>query len=105
MSIFQVSNLLVTGGRFLSLTFAQPHFRKKLLCQPQFDWSVDHLTYGEGFYFFFYIMVKGQPLLQPECTHEEEREERKVVACYSDSEDEDFLERIINTLDEESHSS
>ncbi|NWQ62975.1 EFMT4 methyltransferase, partial [Neopipo cinnamomea] len=62
----EVSRVLRPGGCFLSITFAQPHFRKPHYAQEAFGWSLRHTTCGDGdagaFHYFLYIMRKGQPL-------------------------------------------
>jgi len=50
------------SGRFLSLTFAQPHFRMPFYAKEKYQWSVDHETFGLGFHYHCFIMTKGQPL-------------------------------------------
>lgn len=47
------------GGRFLSLTFAQPHFRSPFYAKDKYSWNVTHETFGTGFHYFCYIMTKG----------------------------------------------
>lgn len=58
----QVSRVLRPHGRFISITFAQPHFRKRHYAQPAYGWSVQHTTYGSGFHYFLYTMRKGEEL-------------------------------------------
>lgn len=58
----QVSRVLRPEGRFISITFAQPHFRKRHYAQPIYGWSVCHVTYGNGFHYFLYVMRKGEKL-------------------------------------------
>ncbi|XP_053246718.1 EEF1A lysine methyltransferase 4 [Podarcis raffonei] len=58
----EVSRVLRPGGRFISITFAQPHFRKRHYAQPAYGWSVRHTTYGSGFHYFIYVMRKGEEL-------------------------------------------
>uniref|UniRef100_A0A8C8VGF4 EEF1A lysine methyltransferase 4 n=1 Tax=Pelusios castaneus TaxID=367368 RepID=A0A8C8VGF4_9SAUR len=58
----EVSRVLRPGGRFISITFAQPHFRKRHYAQPAYGWSLCHTTYGTGFHYFLYVMCKGQEL-------------------------------------------
>lgn len=58
----QVSRVLRPGGRFVSISFAQPHFRKPHYAQPAYGWSLRHETYGTAFHYFLYTMVKGQAL-------------------------------------------
>ncbi|XP_069474913.1 EEF1A lysine methyltransferase 4 [Ambystoma mexicanum] len=58
----EVSRVLRPGGRFISITFAQPHFRKRHYAQPGYSWSISCSTYGSDFHFFFYVMRKGEDL-------------------------------------------
>ncbi|XP_061493455.1 EEF1A lysine methyltransferase 4 [Rhineura floridana] len=58
----EVSRVLRPGGRFISITFAQPHFRRRHYAQPAYGWSVQHATYSSGFHYFLYIMRKGEAL-------------------------------------------
>lgn len=58
----QVSRVLKLGGRFISITFAQPHFRKQLYTREEFGWSVRHDAYGSSFHYFLYVMTKGEAL-------------------------------------------
>ena len=58
----QISNILKTGGRFISITFSQPHFRKTYLANCEYDWSITINTFGIYFHYFFYVMEKGKEL-------------------------------------------
>ncbi|KAI5940357.1 endothelin-converting enzyme 2 isoform X6 [Manis javanica] len=58
----EVSRVLVTGGRFISLTSAAPHFRTRHYAQACYGWSLRHATYGSGFHFHLYLMQKGKEL-------------------------------------------
>ncbi|XP_062832925.1 EEF1A lysine methyltransferase 4 [Anolis carolinensis] len=60
--LMEVSRVLRPGGRFISITFAQPHFRKRHYAQAAYGWSIRHATYGDGFHYFFYVMAKGEEL-------------------------------------------
>lgn len=67
----QVSRVLRPGGCFISITFAQPHFRKPHYAQEAFGWSLRHATCGDtgdtgAFHYFLYVMRKGQPLDAPD---------------------------------------
>nr|XP_026691000.1 EEF1A lysine methyltransferase 4-like [Ciona intestinalis] len=59
-----VSRVLVNGGRFVSITFAQPLFRKKLYVRSIFGWNVQTFSIGEGgcLQYFVYVMEKGKQL-------------------------------------------
>ncbi|NXS94877.1 EFMT4 methyltransferase, partial [Jacana jacana] len=65
-ALAEVSRVLRPGGCFISITFAQPHFRKPHLAQESFGWSLRHVPCGDGdpsaFHYFLYVMRKGQPL-------------------------------------------
>ena len=56
----QASRVLKTGGHFISITFSQPHFRGRILCQDKYSWSVRHWTFGEHFHYFYYLTTKGE---------------------------------------------
>ncbi|XP_065559127.1 EEF1A lysine methyltransferase 4-like isoform X2 [Artemia franciscana] len=58
----QISRILVKGGKFISLSFTQPHFRKPIYAKPEFNWSFNYSTYGDYFHYFFYVMTKGESL-------------------------------------------
>ncbi|KAF3699290.1 Endothelin-converting enzyme 2 [Channa argus] len=61
-ALTQISRCLKPGGRFVSVTFAQPFFRKRLYSRNEYNWSIKHDSYGEGFEYFVYIMTKGEEL-------------------------------------------
>ncbi|KAH0624295.1 hypothetical protein JD844_007995 [Phrynosoma platyrhinos] len=97
----EVSRVLRPGGRFISITFAQPHFRKRHYAQPAYGWSVRHSVYGDGFHYFFYVMVKGEGLSPSDLAlgqslHLPPRTPSpEVDCCYlRDSEDENYLSAI-----------
>ena len=58
----KVSKLLKDNGVFISITFAQPHFRKPLYAHDDYNWSIELHTIGETFHYFIYVMTKGQKL-------------------------------------------
>ncbi|CAL8345422.1 unnamed protein product [Merluccius merluccius] len=96
----EVSRVLKPRGRFLSLTFAQPHFRKRLYARRAFGWSLAHHTYGDGFHFFFYVMTKGEELSPQDAALETrllEEAKEPPAACVTspqEIETEDFLRNI-----------
>ena len=51
--------VLCEGGRFISITFDQPHFRRPFLEATGLTWDVQLQTFGEGFHYFVYTMHKG----------------------------------------------
>ncbi|XP_071454716.1 EEF1A lysine methyltransferase 4-like [Hetaerina americana] len=60
----QVSRILKDNGKFISVTFTQPHFRIPMFINEKYRWDVEQKTFGEFVQYFFYICVKGRPLSQ-----------------------------------------
>ncbi|KAG8222812.1 hypothetical protein J437_LFUL005018 [Ladona fulva] len=58
----QVSRILTRNGRFISVTFTQPHFRLPMYVKEKYEWDVEQLTFGDCVQYFFYICTKGKPL-------------------------------------------
>ncbi|XP_061696175.1 EEF1A lysine methyltransferase 4 [Syngnathoides biaculeatus] len=58
----EVSRCLKPGGLFVSVTFAQPFFRKRLYARSEYNWSIKQYSYGDGFEYFVYVMAKGNAL-------------------------------------------
>lgn len=75
----QVSNILKPGGKFISITFAQPHFRRPLYAQSKYSWSVCLSSFGDTFHFFYFVMEKGQSLSLKD-QHAEEIARQKKLA-------------------------
>ncbi|XP_066565937.1 EEF1A lysine methyltransferase 4 isoform X2 [Amia ocellicauda] len=93
----EISRVLKPGGRFISVTFAQPHFRKRLYAQEQFGWSIRHWSYGGGFQYFFYVLTKGEELSPEDRALERspaKRDTPSMAAFLEDSDPEDYLNRI-----------
>ncbi|XP_072330194.1 EEF1A lysine methyltransferase 4 isoform X1 [Scyliorhinus torazame] len=93
----EISRILRKGGRFISITFAQPHFRKQLYAKRDYKWSIKHQTYGTDFHYHFYTMTKGEILssgdqeLEDKCS---QRAEPKATAYLQITENEDYLNNI-----------
>lgn len=53
--------VLTSGGMFLSITFAQPHFRRPLLLAPELSWNMQHTAFNQdgGMHHHFYALQKG----------------------------------------------
>jgi hypothetical protein len=51
--------MLKDDGVFISITFAQPHFRKPVYALDKYNWSIEQFTVGETFHYFIYVMKKG----------------------------------------------
>lgn len=67
--------VLGDDGVFISVTFAQPHFRRRFVLAPGYAWGMHVATFGEEFHYFVYTMRKGQrqtvdvPVSSPGATH------------------------------------
>lgn len=91
--------MLKPSGRFVSVTFAQPHFRKRLYARAEYGWSIQHHTYGQGFHYFLYVLTKGEELSQEDAALEQRvRLEAEAppteTVTFEDTESEDFLANI-----------
>ncbi|XP_067934169.1 EEF1A lysine methyltransferase 4-like [Watersipora subatra] len=91
-----VSHVLKKDGKFISMTWAQPHFRKRLLAKRQYDWSIDTKKFGTGFEYFIYIMKKGQSLSEKDASLGLTKSTSGLVQSEETLEDdvEDFLNHI-----------
>lgn len=82
----------------MSVTFAQPHFRKKLYARQEYGWSINHYHYGDSFHYFLYVLTKGEEL-SPEDAALERRvhsqtDDLPTVVTFPEDENEDFLTNI-----------
>ncbi|XP_039621286.1 EEF1A lysine methyltransferase 4 [Polypterus senegalus] len=93
----EVSRVLCPGGRFVSITFSQPHFRKRHYARRELDWSIQHYSYGSGFHYFMYVMTKGEPL-SPQDSELEDKLLKvtcpSLTPCLEGSDSEDYLNKI-----------
>ncbi|KAK9286443.1 hypothetical protein L1049_014840 [Liquidambar formosana] len=55
-----VHRVLKPDGIFISISFGQPHFRRPLFHAPEFTWSIEWSTFGDGFHYFVYVLKKGR---------------------------------------------
>ncbi|KAF6728492.1 hypothetical protein FQA47_008658 [Oryzias melastigma] len=94
----QISRCLKPKGRFISITFAQPFFRKRLYARSQYGWSIQHSSYGDGFEYFFYVMTKGESLKPEDAALEksftEDSTATQSVTATENEGKEDFLSNI-----------
>ncbi|XP_014663422.1 PREDICTED: methyltransferase-like protein 13 [Priapulus caudatus] len=58
----EVARVTTQCGKFISVTFSQPHFRVPLLMKVLHGWSVQPETFGNAFSYFFYVATKGRSL-------------------------------------------
>lgn len=94
--MLQISRFLKPDGHFISITFAQPHFRKPLYAKTQFQWAIDTVTFGDTFHYFVYNMTKGRTLSETDTALEKRHAARRnvpkeEVVYLTDSDDDDFL--------------
>lgn len=82
----------------MSVTFAQPHFRKKLYARQEYGWSINHYHYGDSFHYFLYILTKGDELSPEDAALERcvysKTEDPPSVVTFQEAENEDFLSNI-----------
>ncbi|XP_042185529.1 EEF1A lysine methyltransferase 4 [Oncorhynchus tshawytscha] len=94
----EISRVLKPGGRFLSVTFAQPHFRKRLYARHDYCWSVRTRSYGDGFQYFLYVLTKGEELSPEDATLErrllEEAQDPPNAVRTQEADTESFLYSI-----------
>ncbi|XP_038164215.1 EEF1A lysine methyltransferase 4 [Cyprinodon tularosa] len=98
-ALTEISRCLRPGGRFVSITFAQPFFRKRLYARTEYNWSVRHDSYGEGFEYFVYVMTKGEQLSPEDAALEnklleEFKSQPTSIPTHQDEDDNDFLSNI-----------
>lgn len=58
--ISEMYRVLKRGGRFIYITFSQPHFRKPYLLNEKYEWTLELLTIGESSHYFIYILTKKE---------------------------------------------
>ncbi|XP_056246287.1 EEF1A lysine methyltransferase 4 [Seriola aureovittata] len=103
-ALTEISRCLKPGGRFVSVTFAQPFFRKRLYARTEYNWSIKQYSYGEGFQYFVYVMTKGEQLspedaaLEKKLLEKNQLEDTKStptrIATTQNEDNEDFLSNI-----------
>lgn len=96
-TLTEISRSLKPGGRFISITFANPFFRKRLYARTEYNWSIEHYTYGDGFEYYVYVLTKGQPLSPEDAALERELQDKvSPSACTTtnDLQEEDFMSTI-----------
>ena len=84
--------MLKTGGKFISIAFAQPHFRKPHYARQVFNWYVEQKHFGNNFHYYYYVMQKGMGLSQKDIEKERERVEKRTAEKSEDSQDVKYLE-------------
>lgn len=44
--LFRWHRILKPGGKYIQITFGQPHFRKRVLVKPEYNWELQTRTVG-----------------------------------------------------------
>ncbi|KAJ8763350.1 hypothetical protein K2173_002233 [Erythroxylum novogranatense] len=90
-----VHRVLKSDGIFISISFGQPHFRRRLFNSPEFTWSVEWCTFGDGFHYFFYVLRKGKRASKDEyCVDCGEKNEVPAIRLLQEElEGEDYIFR------------
>ncbi|GMH16241.1 hypothetical protein Nepgr_018082 [Nepenthes gracilis] len=91
-----VHRVLKPNGIFISISFGQPHFRRPLFEAPEFTWSVEWNTFGDGFHYFFYTLKKGSKSSNGKQARET-LDLPAIVLLQDELEGEDYIFR--NTID------
>jgi len=90
----EISRVLCTSGKFISLSFTPGRFRLPVLARPEFDWDVTPETFDNGgLPYTFYCLTKGQTLSREVVTRVESfqlKPATEVSETLSESEEEDF---------------
>ncbi|CAM4792081.1 unnamed protein product [Rotaria magnacalcarata] len=64
--LIQISNCLQSNcGRFISISFQQPHFRRPFLAKQKYQWSIQVHSISDGnesVEYFVYVMTKGEQM-------------------------------------------
>jgi len=85
--------VLKPEGIFVSITFGQPHFRRRFFEAPEFTWSVEYSTFGDGFHYFFYTLKKGKRSLESNSYQNIIPAAPRVNMVHEELESEDFIFR------------
>nr|XP_020489774.1 EEF1A lysine methyltransferase 4 [Labrus bergylta]XP_020489775.1 EEF1A lysine methyltransferase 4 [Labrus bergylta] len=98
-ALTEISRCLKPGGRFVSVTFADPFFRKRLYAKTDYNWSIKKYSYGEGLEYFVYVMTKGEELSPEDAALEkklleESKGQPTRVSTYQHEDEEDFMSNI-----------
>ncbi len=111
-SLSEISRVLKSKqGIFLSLTFAQPHFREPFYAKEKYGWSVRSETFGSSFSYYCYVMTLGEPLDDQvyvttsvgisKLMINNNDNEKSSDSVSGSSDDEDFTSRIDFSLEED----
>jgi hypothetical protein len=106
----QISQCLRSdGGRFISISFQQPHFRRPFLAKEKYQWSIQVHSVSEGnesvIEYFVYVMTKGEKMSEEDRLLEEgkstkwywinqQQNSTPIITTYTDEDDDQYLFNI-----------
>ena len=93
-------------GRFISISFQQPHFRRRFLAKEKYQWSIQvhSITDGnESVEYFIYVMTKGEQMNEEDQLLEQGKSTKwywmnqteQITVNSTDTDDEQYLFHII----------
>jgi len=105
----QISQCLRSDyGRFISISFQQPHFRRPFLAKEKYQWSIQVHSVSDGnesMEYFVYVMTKGEKMSEEDRLLEEgkstkwywinkQQNSTQITANYADENNEQYLFNI-----------
>lgn len=96
-SLTEISRVLTNDGVFVSISFAQPHFRLPLYAQDKYDWSPTVQVVGSHFHHYVYVMSKGKAIDRDHLQRylrAGNSDQSKIMNRVTFQEDENFLSHI-----------
>jgi hypothetical protein len=106
----QISQCLRSdSGRFISISFQQPHFRRPFLAKEKYQWSIQVHSVSEGnesvIEYFVYVMTKGEKMSEEDRLLEEgkstkwywinqQQNSTPIITTYTDEDDDRYLFNI-----------
>ncbi|CAF0949101.1 unnamed protein product [Rotaria sordida] len=105
----QISQCLRSdSGRFISISFQQPHFRRPFLAKQKYQWSIQVHSISDGnesMEYFVYVMTKGEQMNEEDRLLEEGKSTkwtwinkqeslRQITTYYIDEQDDQYLLNI-----------
>lgn len=105
----QISRCLrMESGRFISISFQQPHFRRPFLAKEKYQWSIEvHSVSGgsESVEYFVYVMTKGEKMSEEDRLLEQGKSAKwywinkqdnssQTTTMYAEQNDEQYLFQI-----------
>jgi hypothetical protein len=105
----QISQCLRSdNGRFISISFQQPHFRRPFLAKDKYQWSIQVHSVADGnecVEYFVYVMTKGEQMCEDDKLLEQGKSKKwywinqqenstDLITTYMEENDEQYLSNI-----------